>query len=60
MDTLIYVLGKTWKALVPHIREFSIKGKRVKDPGETNVQLQSISEGLNEQESFEDGTAKPM
>ncbi|XP_077336391.1 transient receptor potential cation channel subfamily V member 1 [Lithobates pipiens] len=52
--------GKTWKTLVPHIREFSIKGKRVKEPGEANVQLQAISEALTEQESFEDGTTKPL
>ncbi|KAG8590632.1 hypothetical protein GDO81_006822 [Engystomops pustulosus] len=52
--------GKAWKTLVPHIREFSIKGKRVKEPEETGVPLQSISEGITEQESFEDGTVKPM
>nr|BCR37382.1 transient receptor potential cation channel subfamily V member 1 [Buergeria japonica] len=52
--------GKTWKNIVPHIREFSIKGKRGKEPGESNVQLQCITEGLSEQESFDDGTDKPL
>ncbi|XP_068122492.1 transient receptor potential cation channel subfamily V member 1 [Hyperolius riggenbachi] len=52
--------GKTWKTLVPHIREFSIKGKRVKEPGETNVQLQPISESVTEQETNEDERPKPV
>ncbi|XP_069802397.1 transient receptor potential cation channel subfamily V member 1 [Dendropsophus ebraccatus] len=52
--------AKTWKALVPHIREFSIKGKRVKEPGETDVSLQPISEDVTEQESHEDGKAKEV
>ncbi|KAM9320337.1 LOW QUALITY PROTEIN: uncharacterized protein PAF06_004847 [Gastrophryne carolinensis] len=47
--------GKTWKALVPHIREFSIKGKRVKEPEGSNMQLQPISEGSTDTMSKPEG-----